>query len=212
MKYYHIITCFLLFLTLSSCTDYQEHPHDGIDLTGAWVLRHVKFPSGTEQKYAMDNDGTSCLIYDHNNMLYECNISTTPTGLIIQPTAKSTVTLIDKGNGEWLYLENGDPHPLHVTDSTITIQRIGILYTWHRDNTLYNEWGADIRDIIVREYGNPEAENIDYVQNAFKPAVSIKKSKKRHNIVYYILPFLSIFISLRQIIINNYECNYWKKT
>ena len=133
MKYYHIITCFLLFLTLSSCTDYQEHPHDGIDLTGAWVLRHVKFPSGTEQKYAMDNDGTSCLIYDHNNMLYECNISTTPTGLIIQPTAKSTVTLIDKGDGEWLYLENGDPHPLHVTDSTITIQRIGILYTWHRD-------------------------------------------------------------------------------
>ena len=187
MKYYHIITCFLLLLTLSSCTDYQEHPHDGIDLTGAWVLRHVKFPSGTEQKYAMDNDGTSCLIYDHNNMLYECNISTTPTGLIIQPTAKSTVTLIDKGNGEWLYLENGDPHPLHVTDSTITIQRIGILYTWHRDI-------------------------IDYVQNAFKPAVSIKKSKKRQNIVYYILPFLSIFISLRQIIINNYECNYWKKT
>ena len=97
MKYYHIITCFLLLLTLSSCTDYQEHPHDGVDLTGAWVLQHVKFPSGTEQKYAMDNDGTSCLIYDHNNMLYECNISTTPTGLIIQPTAKSTVTLIDKG-------------------------------------------------------------------------------------------------------------------
>ena len=176
MKYYHIITCFLLFLTLSSCTDYQEHPHDGIDLTGAWVLRHVKFPSGTEQKYAMDNDGTSCLIYDHNNMLYECNISTTPTGLIIQPTAKSTVTLIDKGDGEWLYLENGDPHPLHVTDSTITIKVI------------------------------------DHVNNAFKPAVSIKKSKKRQNIVYYILPFLSIFISLRQIIINNYECNYWKKT
>ena len=97
MNYYHIITCFLLLLTLSSCTDYQEHPHDGVDLTGAWVLQHVKFPSGTEQKYAMDNDGTSCLIYDHNNMLYECNISTTPTGLIIQPTAKSTVTLIDKG-------------------------------------------------------------------------------------------------------------------
>ena len=74
MKYYHIITCFLLFLTLSSCTDYQEHPHDGIDLTGEWVLRHVKFPSGTEQKYAMDNDGTSCLIYDH---MTTCSTSVT---------------------------------------------------------------------------------------------------------------------------------------
>lgn len=74
MKYYHIITCFLLLLTLSSCTDYQEHPHDGVDLTGAWVLQHVKFPSGTEQKYAMDNDGTSCLIYDH---MTTCSTSVT---------------------------------------------------------------------------------------------------------------------------------------
>ena len=186
MKYYHIITCFLLFLTLSSCTDYQEHPHDGIDLTGAWVLRHVKFPSGTEQKYAMDNDGTSCLIYDHNNMLYECNISTTPTGLIIQPTAKSTVTLIDKGDGEWLYLENGDPHPLHVTDSTITIQRIGILYTWHRDNTLYNEWGADIRDIIVREYGNPEAENIKYMLSA--------KERQLTNYIHWLIVIVALIV------------------
>ena len=134
----------------------------------------------------MDNDGTSCLIYDHNNMLYECNISTTPTGLIIQPTAKSTVTLIDKGNGEWLYLENGDPHPLHVTDSTITIQRIGILYTWHRDNTLYNEWGADIRDIIVREYGNPEAENIKYMLSA--------KERQLTNYIHWLIVIVALIV------------------
>ena len=41
------------------------------------------------------------------NQLYECNISTTPTGLLIQPTAKTTVTLVDKGGGEWLYSEWG---------------------------------------------------------------------------------------------------------
>ena len=75
-------------------------------------------------------------------------VPTTPTGLLIQPTAKSTVTLVDKGGGEWLYLEDGDPHPLRVTDSTITIQRFGILYTFSRDDGLYSEWGADIRDIF----------------------------------------------------------------
>ena len=98
--------------------------------------------------YCLDGDGTTCLIYDQRNLLYECNIATTPTGLLVQPTATTTVTLVDKGGGEWLYLENGDPHPLRATDSTINIQRMGILYTFSRADSLYSEWGADIRDII----------------------------------------------------------------
>ena len=55
----HTITCLTLLLTLCACSDPQEQPRDGIDLTGAWVLRHVKFPSGTEQDYALDGDGTT---------------------------------------------------------------------------------------------------------------------------------------------------------
>ena len=38
-----------------------------------------------------------------------------------------------------------------------------------------------------------------YVNNTLIPAVFIK-NEKRQNIIYYILPFLSIFISMRQII------------
>ena len=146
----------LLLLTLCACSDPQEQPRDGIDLTGAWVLRHVEYPSGTEQDYALGGDGTTCLIYDRRNLLYECNIATTPTGLLIQPTAKTAVTLVDKGGGEWLYLEDGDPHPLRVTDSTITIQRFGILYTFSRDDGLYSEWGADIRDIFDSQPADSE--------------------------------------------------------
>ena len=92
----------LLLLTLCACSDPREQPRDSIDLTGAWVLRHVEFPSGTEQDYALDGDGTTCLIYDQRNLLYECNIATTPTGLLVQPTATTTITLVDKGGGEWL--------------------------------------------------------------------------------------------------------------
>lgn len=154
MKHTH--TLLLLLLTLVSCTDHRKPVRDGLDLTGAWVLRHVAYPQGGEQHYSMQGDGTSCLIYDRENQLYECNISTTPTGLLIQPTAKSTVTLVDKGGGECLYLEDGDPHPLRVTDSTITIQRFGILYTFSRDDGLYSEWGADIRDIFDSQPAGPE--------------------------------------------------------
>ena len=150
MKYYHIISSVVL-LTLFSCTDQQKLTREDFDLTGAWVLRHVEFPWGTEYDCSMDGNGTSCLIYDRQNMLYECNISSTSSGLLIQPTAKYTITFTYKGGGEWLYLEDGDPHPLSVSDSTITIQRIGILYTFSRADDLYNEWGADIRDIIESE-------------------------------------------------------------
>ncbi len=151
MNYHHIIIGSILLLMLFSCTDKRQLDHGEVDLTGAWVLRHVKFPSGTEYDCSMDGNGTSCLIYEGKNLLYECRISTTPSGLLIQPTAKSIVTITYKGGGEWLYLEDGDPHPLCVSDSAITIQRIGILYTFSRADDLYNEWGADIRDIIESE-------------------------------------------------------------
>ena len=48
------------------------------------------------------------------------------------------------------------PAPLRVTDSTITIQRFGILYTFSRDDGLYSEWGADIRDIFDNQPAGPE--------------------------------------------------------
>ena len=154
MKHTH--TLLLLLLTLVSCTDHRQPVRDGLDLTGAWVLRHVAYPQGGEQHYSMQGDGTSCLIYDSQSQLYECNISTTPTGLLIQPTAKVTVTLVDKGGGEWLYLEDGDPHPLHVTDSIITIQRRGILYTYASADDIYSEWGDDIRHIFDSQPVGPE--------------------------------------------------------
>ncbi len=131
----------LLLLTLCACSNPQEQPRDSIDLTGAWVLRHVEFPSGTEEDHSMQGEGTSCLIYDRENRLCVCNISTTPTGLLIQPIGITTVTLVDKGGGEWLYLEDGDPRPLQVSDSTITIQRMGVRYTYSCADDIYSEWG-----------------------------------------------------------------------
>ena len=182
----HTITCLTLLLTLCACSDPQEQPRDGIDLTGAWVLRHVKFPSGTEQDYALDGDGTTCLIYDQRNLLYECNIATTPTGLLVQPTATTTITLVDKGGGEWLYLENGDPHPLRATDSTITIQRMGILYTFSRADSLYSEWGADIRDIFDRATDSPETENTRYMLSA--------RERQLTNYVYWLVVAVALVV------------------
>ena len=121
-------------------------------LQGAWILQHTKYPTGTKNYFAIEGNGTYCLVYDRDSMLYECMIVTTPSGLVFMPTAKYIVTLIDRGGGDLLYLENGDPHPLTIcNDSTITIQRNGVLYTWVRSDDIYQEWGAEIRNIIAKE-------------------------------------------------------------
>lgn len=52
----HTLILLLLLLTLCACSDPREQPRDSLDLTGAWVLRHVEFPSGTEQDYAPDGE------------------------------------------------------------------------------------------------------------------------------------------------------------
>ena len=187
MKHTHLIPSLLLALTLISCTHRQQPVRDRSDLAGAWVLRHVEYPSGTEEDYSMQGDGTSCLIYDHENRLYACNISTTPTGLLHKPTAATTVTLVDKGGGEWRYLEDGDPHPLRVSDSTITIQRMGILYTYASADDLYREWGDDIRNIIDSQPAGPEpATDQKYVLSV--------RERQLANYIYWLVTLIAIVI------------------
>lgn len=146
-------------LLMLGCGDTREQKRT-FCLEGAWVLQHVEYPIGTEVDFSMNGDGTFCLIYDQDSMLYECKIVTTSSGLVITPGDICSVTLVDKGSGEWLYLEDGDPHPLTIcNDTTIVIQRSGIQYSWVRADDLYNEWGDDMCDIISSEVENRSVGN-----------------------------------------------------
>jgi hypothetical protein len=60
------------------------------------------------------------------------------------------VTLIDKGGGEHVYIEGNNPRPLTIKDdSTIVIQRNGVLYTYRQADNIAEDWGTDIRDIFA---------------------------------------------------------------
>lgn len=136
-------------------------------LQGAWMLTHVKYPTGTEYDYLIEETGTYCFLYDRDSMLYECKITKTPSGLIIKPTTMCEVTLFDKGGGNWLYMENGNPHPLIVDDTSISIQRNGILYSFKRADDIYLEWGAEMRNIIADEMQGEDATDVvSYVLSA----------------------------------------------
>ena len=162
-------------------------------LQGAWTLRHVKYPSETEYGYSLESNGTVCLIYDRDSTLYESQLVATPSGLVFMPTTKRGVTLINKGGGELLYLEDGDPHPLTISsDSTITIQRNGILYSWVRADDIYEEWGADMLDIMARD-----------IENGKSYVLSAKERQQETTIhwLVYALGFILI-LSVQYIIAN----------
>jgi histidinol dehydrogenase len=139
-------------------------------------------------------------------MLYECRLATTPTGLVIRPKAIAQVTLIDKGGGELLYLEDGDPHPLTIcNDSTITIQRSGVIYTSVRDDDIFQEWSNEICNIIDAAIKDENADNSRYVlvssademmalSNAYAPEHLIIQTKNYEQMAEQVVNAGSVFL------------------
>ena len=184
----------MLLVTASlmiGCLQKQDEKQAYI-LHGAWVLQHVEYPSGGCVDYYMDGSGTFCFIYDGDSMLYECRIAATSSGMVVVPTAKGSVTLIDKGGGERLYLENNEPHPLTIGDSTITIQSDGILFTLLRADDIYQEWGTEIRDIIAREIDNED------IHDTNRYVLSAKERQQERTIHWFV--FCSAFIVIAAMI------------
>ena len=178
----------MLSVLLLSCSKPNEDKRTFI-LQGAWLLRHMSYPTGLEEDYSEFGNGTVCHIYDTDSMLYECSLTKTPSGLVITPRGKVQVTLINKGGGELLYLENDDPHPLSIiTDSTITIQRQGILYTMVRANDIYKEWGNEIRDIIINETQDKDATSRSYVLSA--------KERQQEKTIHWFAMFLVFLVMM----------------
>ena len=140
----HFLMLWGLCLLLGCSPDAREH----YLLEGAWTLRQIDYPIGHTQTF-LEQEKTFLRLYDGDSVMYQCWMSRTSTGLILQPRIQRHVTLIDKGGGEHLYLEDGDPWPLTVDgDSVIVIQQNGVRYTFHRADDIAREWHTDIKDIF----------------------------------------------------------------
>lgn len=175
----------LLTLLLLSCHDAPESSR-AYRLQGAWILRHELSPIGLEWHYSTAGSGTDCIIYEGDSLLYLCQLSRTPTGLVFIPFSQAVVTIVDKGRGELLYLENDDPRPLRIlNDSTIDIQRSGTHYQYVRDDAIYQEWGSEMCQIIVSELQNGTAPSQRYV-------LSAKERQQERTIQWFV--FLLAFI------------------
>lgn len=121
-------------------------------LQGAWTLQKVEYPYDRPDDTYSEAGGTNLLLYDGDSLVSQCWLTRTGSGLVVRPSVQCSVTLIDKGGGEYVYIEGDNPRPLTITgDSSIVIQRNGIRYTYRRADSIAEEWGTDITDIFAAD-------------------------------------------------------------
>ena len=158
-------------------------------LQGAWSLRQVDHPVGHTERLT-ETGGTLVRLYDGDSVMYQCWMSKTETGLIVRPAMQRYVTLIDKGHGNRLYLEDEDPHPLTiVNDTTIVIQQNGALYTWHRADGIAGEWATEIKNIAnsAIEVGGADGKTF-YVLST--------KERRQASFIHWLWTVIAVIVTL----------------
>ena len=174
-------------LMLMACGGGKQ-PRSKYILDGAWILTRTMNPEGYSRDYSMDGSGTSCLVYDCDSALYVCELAVAPGGLVIVPTNKLVVTLVDRGGGtDIIYLEDDRPRPLTLTDTTLTIQRNGVQYVYARADDIYREWGADIRSIVSNELNGGDTGDV-------RRYVLSRRERQQQNIIQWLAAALCLIV------------------
>ena len=192
-----------LLILLAACLLIGCYSNNSSDksnvLQGAWTLRQVEYPYDRPDTYYKP-ERTLLRLYDSDSIMYQCWLTKTESGLIISPDLRCPVTLIDKGRGEYVYIEDDNPRPLTVSDSDIIIQQNGVLYTWCRADDIEREWGSDIRDIIAADtIRNGEGLQQSYVLSAKERS----QANIIHVLVYSIIAFFILMLLVARIAHDN---------
>ena len=187
-----------LLILLTACLLIGCYSNNSSDksnvLQGAWTLRQVEYPYDRPDTYYRP-ENTLLRLYDGDSVVYQCWLTKTESGFIIKPELRCPVTLVDKGHGEYVYIEEDSPRPLTIAnDSTIVIQQQGILYTFHRADDIGEEWGADIITIIAGGTKNGSSEETQsYVLSA--------KERRQANVINSFILFTTLVVILMLLIV-----------
>ncbi|MCH5175387.1 MAG: hypothetical protein J1F40_05835 [Prevotellaceae bacterium] len=133
-------------ILLSGCNT-QKKEKSG--LQGAWALQKITPPDDSTHEYHV----ALYRIYDEDGMLYEYQLlpSEEAGDVLISGDMKS-YTCIDKGGGDFLYLEGNKQCMLEMpNDTTMVTQQFGMLYTWTHANTLSDSRLEEIKQIVSKD-------------------------------------------------------------
>ena len=194
----HILITLIVFL-LFGCNSKNNSNRPYI-LQGAWTLRQVVYPMGYTETFS-EHERIPFRLYDGDSLIYSCFISKTETGLVVNNSSKDQATLISTGNGEYMYLENEDPHHLKIpNDSTIVIQQNGALLTWHRADDIEKEWGTEIKNIITTDL---KRTNKDHIQSYVLSAKERQQNNVIHGFIFATIIAIVLLLLIAHIAVQN---------
>ena len=186
----------LSFCLLMSCSKMEKKREN--TLQGAWILKQYVSPEG--YVFPRTEDGKmQCRIYNNDSICYECEMMSSISGSFIRPNNKFGITIINKGGGEYLYLEEGDPHPLQFeNDTTIVIQFYGRKYTWVRASQMSENEQKDIISMMDNEEWDAENEMQKYVLSVTERKLKTVEHAFGYTIIFVVLlAFFIIYYILR---------------
>ena len=183
----HILLLMASCLVLGCSTDNQGDEQFTLD--GVWTLRQMDYPAGGTKMFEETKE-TLLRLYEGDSVFHQCWMTRTETGLTIRAIEDVQVSVVDKGHGEYVYLEDDDPHPLTMNDDfAVVIQQEGILYTWHYDVDITNEWNEEIREIVAAELQKGQGERQSYMLS--------RKERQQANVIHgFVLSTIGIVVLL----------------
>lgn len=143
MNSHHLIYYIVALLLLASCAGGGKGT---FDLRGVWELQSIHMADASEFDYDSPGRYVPVRIF-MDSTYYVGQKSAMPGRLLFSTTYSGRYRLIDRGTGEWLYLEDGNPHDITIIDdSTINIMDIGRTCRWRR--MPQGENVSDIMDVV----------------------------------------------------------------
>ncbi|MBQ8157865.1 MAG: hypothetical protein IJ081_02450 [Prevotella sp.] len=171
-------------------------------LDGVWTLRQMDYPAGGN-KVIEETKETLLRLYEGDSIFHQCWMTKTKTGLTIRPIEDVQVSVVAKGHGEYVYIEDDNPHPLTVKgDSAIVIQQDGILYTWHSNEDIANEWSEEIREIVAVELQKGQGKRQSYMLS--------RKEREQANVILGLV-FSTIGVVVLLLLIARIAIDYRKE-
>ena len=183
----HILLLMASCIVLGCSTGSNDGKHYILD--GVWTLKQMDHPEGHSRTFG-ETEETLLRLYEGDSLFHQCWVTRTETGLTIRPIENVKVNMVDKGHGEYIYIEDEYPHPLTVKDdSTIIIQQEGILYYWHFADEIANEWSAEIKEIVGAELQKGQGERQSFMLS--------RKERHQANVIHwFIISTIGIIVLL----------------
>ena len=140
-----------------------------------------------------DEDNSGWLrVYD-DSCFYECRIVPAPNGTMVMSSRKQAFTLVDKGAGEYFYMQDNNSYPLKVQDdSTMVIQEMGRKYVWKITDDFDVQQVGAIVDCVRHSVDHDEG----YIGRYVFSHAERQLQTFNHTLVYILIFFALVLMSI----------------